>query len=298
MDPKVTVVTLTYKKFGRIYDTLGSVLKQDYPLIELIISDDGSDNFPYGEISAYLEAETGDNISYRILVSERNQGTVRNINKAYREATGKYIVNLSADDVFCGPDVIRRIVGDMESKGCELLATRRRLCSEDGRFLGYLPADKNLRKVARLDTPYLQHKAFITGEFFDMASGSAICIRNDTIKAMGYYDESYILWEDGPLFTRFTKDRLIATDYDLISTEYALGGVSNSGTNPLITADYRRYNATDRCEDIEKYDRLTQMRVRYFKARDAADTLPKLLLLYLKNPLVMLVKIWYKLTAH
>lgn len=298
METEVTVVTLTYKKFGLLYETLGSVLEQDYPAIELIISDDGSENFPKNEIIHYLETNAKSNIRWKILTAEHNQGTVKNLNKAYRQASGKYIINLSAGDMFCTSDAVSRLTAEMEDRGCELLVTRRMLCTEKGEFLGYLPKEKNLRKIAKLTTPSLQHRAFITGEFFDMASGSALCIRTDAIQAMGYYDERYILWEDGPLFTRYTKHSLLATDYDIISVKYTLGGVSNSGSNPLMTADYMLYNATDRCADIENYDRLTQMRVNYFKARDAADTLFKRLLLYLRHPLVMLVKIWYKLTAH
>ncbi|MBR0353406.1 MAG: glycosyltransferase [Oscillospiraceae bacterium] len=288
---------MTYKKFDRIYDTIQSVIDQDYPEMELIISDDGSEAFPGKEIAEYLEKNKKGNLKYQILTSENNQGTVRNINRAYRAASGKYIINLSADDTFCSPTVISRIVFEMESNGYELMATRRELISEKGEFLGYLPKDKNIKRIEKLDTPHLQHRAFITGEFFDMASGSAICIRNDTIKNMGYYDEKYVLWEDGPLFTRFTKQSRIATDYDILSTRYCLGGVSNSGTNPLMEKDIRLYNATDRCEDVDRFDRITQMKVRYIQERESADTGLKRIVLYLKNPLVMVLKICHKIKA-
>ncbi len=297
MNPLVSVVTLTYKKFDLIYETIQSVMDQDYPEIELIISDDGSASFPGREIESYLTKNSKSNLSYQILSSERNQGTVRNINRAYKAASGKYIINLSADDTFCGPDIISRIVSDMECNGYDLMATRRELASEKGEFLGYLPKDRNIKRIEKLNTPYLQHKAFITGEFFDMASGSAICIRNDTIKNMGYYDEKYVLWEDGPLFTRYTKHSCIATDYSIVSTRYCLGGISNSGTNPLMERDIRLYNTTDRCEDVDRFDRITQMKVRYIQKRDSADTGFKRILLYLKNPLVMFLKICHKLIA-
>ena len=224
-------------------------------------------------------------------------GTVRNINRAYKAAAGKYILNLSADDVFTETDTVGKILREMEERGCEVLVTRRIVYSEAGDFLGYLPKDKNIKRIEKLDTPHLQHRAFITGEFFDMASGSAICIRNDTIKNMGYYDEKYVLWEDGPLFTRFTKQSRIATDYDILSTRYCLGGVSNSGTNPLMEKDIRLYNATDRCEDVDRFDRITQMKVRYIQERESADTGLKRIVLYLKNPLVMLLKICHKIIA-
>ena len=47
---------LTYLKFDGVYATLDSLFQQDYPEIELIISDDGSPNY-YDEIEKIKEYE-------------------------------------------------------------------------------------------------------------------------------------------------------------------------------------------------------------------------------------------------
>ena len=44
---KVSVVVLTYKKFDNLQNNINSVLKQDYTNYEVIIHDDGSDNFDF-----------------------------------------------------------------------------------------------------------------------------------------------------------------------------------------------------------------------------------------------------------
>lgn len=38
----ISLIVLTYRFFSGIYNTLDSIFEQDYPSIELIISDDGS----------------------------------------------------------------------------------------------------------------------------------------------------------------------------------------------------------------------------------------------------------------
>lgn len=41
----VSVIVLSYKNIKGIYDTVDSILKQDYDNIEIVISDDGTPNF-------------------------------------------------------------------------------------------------------------------------------------------------------------------------------------------------------------------------------------------------------------
>ena len=296
MIPLISIVTLTYKKFDSIYETIQSVLDQDQPQIEYIISDDGSAGFPREEIEEYIRRNKKENVvSVKILTVEKNTGTVRNINRAYKAAAGKYILNLSADEVFTETDTVGKILREMEEHGCEVLVTRRIVCSEAGDFLGYLPKVKNIGRIKKLDTPLLQHKAFLTDEFYDMASGSVLCVRKDTIEAMGWFDENYVLWEDGPFFSKYTKKALIHTDYDIVSIRYKLGGVSNSGTNPLMDVDYKRYNAVERCEDLSDLDTITRMKIDYICQRDLAETRNERIKLYLKNPAVMFLKVLYKI---
>ena len=40
MRPLISVITLTYKNYDRLFQTIKSVIIQDYPNIEYIISDD------------------------------------------------------------------------------------------------------------------------------------------------------------------------------------------------------------------------------------------------------------------
>ncbi len=75
-----SVIVLCYRKFEFVYEAIDSVLKQKYSNIELIVSDDGSDEFPEEKILNFIKANKKENISRVIINHEKkNLGTVRHI---------------------------------------------------------------------------------------------------------------------------------------------------------------------------------------------------------------------------
>ena len=62
--PLVTVITLSYNNEQYIFEAINSVLKQTYPNIEYIISDDGSVEFPESSIQELLTEGYRGNISW------------------------------------------------------------------------------------------------------------------------------------------------------------------------------------------------------------------------------------------
>ena len=52
--PLFTIILVLYKKFDNVYQALDSVFCQTYQNIELIVTDDGSPNFPIKEINEYI----------------------------------------------------------------------------------------------------------------------------------------------------------------------------------------------------------------------------------------------------
>ncbi|MBQ3865751.1 MAG: glycosyltransferase, partial [Clostridia bacterium] len=49
-DKVISVIIISYREFSFIYETLDSIFKQDYPSIQIVVTDDCSPVFPEKEI--------------------------------------------------------------------------------------------------------------------------------------------------------------------------------------------------------------------------------------------------------
>ncbi len=295
--PLVTIVTPTFEKFDKIYCTIDSVLKQNYCNIEFILSDDASKAFPEAEIFDYINGRKNDNIkNFLILQNENNLGTVRHLNKIYKQASGDIIVNLAGDDMFYNDNVISDIVKFFQLNNSLVIVTSRLVCDEDLNPMFFWPHMKERKVIDRFNTPNKQYKAFVTEKFYDMASGSAIAFKKEIFEEIGYYDENYSLWEDVPFLTRFTLNNRIDFAYDIISIYYRMGGVSNKNSlgNTLMHSDRIYYNHVDRVKHLDTVSRFTRANIKFINARYECTSKFKIFGLYMKHPIVMLSKLIYK----
>jgi glycosyltransferase involved in cell wall biosynthesis len=110
--PKVSVVVPIYNQAPFIRETVDSVLDQDYPSLELILSDDGSTDGTSELLSEYAGREPD---RVRVVASEQNTGIAGAFNRALDAHTGDYIAWLGGDDVMI-PGKLSRQVAILESR--------------------------------------------------------------------------------------------------------------------------------------------------------------------------------------
>lgn len=225
----VSCLILSYKKIPCLYSAIDSALMQDYPRMELLIGDDGTDAFPQTEIEQYICAHKGINLEkFTVCHHPQNIGTVRNINSLLQMAAGDIFMTLSGDDEFYDQTVFSRVVQRITETGTDLLACARMRCSEALEPIEVIPNEKQRIHIRTLDTAEKQFKAFITFDFSEIASGSAMYYTRAHIAQYGLFDEQYRLWEDGPRLTQYVQSgKMIPTAYDIVSIRYRDGGISN-----------------------------------------------------------------------
>lgn len=197
---------------------------------------------------------------------------------------------LSGDDYFYDSNVIEQIVNVFLKKDCNVLVTSRCLVKSDNNFI-ISPTDKEIKKITSMNNHIQQNKAFITSNFYNMASGSALYFKKSFLKEWGYFDESYYLWEDGPFLTKYTLNNKLEYDYSIISIKYNYGGVSNNGINPLMKADILHYNNTDRINSIKLHDFWVKRKVKYIVDRDNARNKYIKIFVYIKYIDISILKI-------
>lgn len=105
--PLFSVVILQYCQRSYWQEAVQSVLEQDYPRIQLVISDDGTPCFPKRLIETYIREHQRQNIEDVVVRSSAvNGGTAVNCNAGLACCRGDYILFLDGDDTLASPSVL------------------------------------------------------------------------------------------------------------------------------------------------------------------------------------------------
>lgn len=102
MQPKFSIITITYNAASVIEPTLQSVLAQTYRNYEYLLIDGGSKDDTVAKAKA-------SGITFAHIVSEPDKGLYDAMNKGIGLATGDYLCFLNAGDSFFAPDTLQTI---------------------------------------------------------------------------------------------------------------------------------------------------------------------------------------------
>jgi glycosyltransferase involved in cell wall biosynthesis len=111
--PKITVVTPSLNQGRFLEDTILSVLGQQYPNLEYIILDGGSNDESVGIISKYQQ-----HLAY--WVSEKDDGQAAAINQGFARASGDILCWLNSDDMYL-PGTLLHVAARLDPAKSELL---------------------------------------------------------------------------------------------------------------------------------------------------------------------------------
>lgn len=104
MKPWVTVICVSYNHENYVEAALRSVVEQTHPNVELIVIDNGSTDRTAGRIARFAQQH----LAVRFLKNEANLGLNRAFNQGLALAGGRYVIDLSADDVLLPTRIARQ----------------------------------------------------------------------------------------------------------------------------------------------------------------------------------------------
>ena len=110
-DLKVSIITVVLNRENVIKSCIESVASQDYPNVEHVIIDGGSQDGTLDLISPFL----GEHVK---LVSEQDDGLYDAINKGINLATGSIVGLLHSDDVFASRHTVSNVVEEFKKSTC------------------------------------------------------------------------------------------------------------------------------------------------------------------------------------
>ena len=107
LQPKFSIITVTYNAAGVIDPTLASVAAQTYKNYEYLLIDGASTDDTVAKAKA-------SGISFSHIVSEPDSGLYDAMNKGIKLASGDYLCFLNAGDSFYAPDTLERVVAALD----------------------------------------------------------------------------------------------------------------------------------------------------------------------------------------
>ena len=193
-NPLVSVIIPAYNAADTIGESIESVLIQNYPKLELIIVDDGSDD----ETAEVVRGYDDERIKY---FRKENGGASSARNLAIEKSTGQYIVPLDSDDKMTLDFIAQHLKAFEENPQADLVYCDDRLIDSKG---------NPIRVITRPE--YSDRKLLIRDLFrcgFPVVPFRT-CIKRDVFDKIGFFNEYLKVAEDYDMMRRFIKQGLVA----------------------------------------------------------------------------------------
>jgi GT2 family glycosyltransferase len=193
--PLVSVVISTWNRVELLQGAIESVVKQDYPNIEVIVVDNASDDGTLEFMQAMLDEQDGVrygieghfpkyvlsnivNVDYTRLPYP-DPSAMKTLNMGFRRANGKYILVLDDDAVMNEVNCLSELVESME-----LRPNLGLICPN------VMSIDGSTQLLEYRDYPdlYLGY-----GRMYAYCGACAL-MRATTFRDLGFYDESFVLY--------------------------------------------------------------------------------------------------------
>ncbi|WP_180953096.1 glycosyltransferase [Eggerthella timonensis] len=245
-DVLVTAIVLHYENGDVIYETLDSILDQDYSRIELIVSDDCSEEFDSECILTYIEKRKRSNIE-RVVVrkNECNLGTVAHLEHVRAGAEGEIELLIAADDCWHDPSVFSSFVERFEELGpeAEFITSQIEMC------------DEHLQEVEKLFLSTSVQEMLKNGDMQSLLeavscncvlAGPGSAFRRSYFEKLGKLSNQYTVVEDWSAHVRWLAMGGRIYYLDRITLKHRHGGISHSASSewPQHYISYR--------DDLEK----------------------------------------------
>jgi GT2 family glycosyltransferase len=213
-----TIVITTRNRCDDVLRAVASSFAQDLADLEVIVVDDHSDDGTAERVCAAFPRT-------RMIVSRERAGYIVARNRAFREARGRYVFSLDDDAYFTAPDIVARVVSQLEAD----------------RAIGAV-AIPFIEPMAHRSRSSLAHSSLSkAGDELRSYVGCAHALRRDVALALGGYREFFVhQGEERDLCLRMRAAgwRVVAGDCGLIvhmvSPKREAGRISHYGIRNQI----------------------------------------------------------------
>lgn len=230
VNPLVSVLVPVFNDSEFLRASIQSLVAQSLEEFEVIVADDRSSDESMVVVSELVRGDP----RFRLISGQVHCGMTRNWNRALREATGKYIAKLDADDAFA-PRTLELLAKEMEQNS-DVRATfcRTVVCDENLQPRSDYRGDQGfvLRGLDPL-SHHLECGHHWYGMCFDdvqLWHSNALLYRKDYLIGLGGWDEKWSCAADTDLILRTLEKNDIVAHIPYAGVKYRIreGSVSNA----------------------------------------------------------------------
>ena len=254
--PLFTAIIVHYNNGDYIYETIRSVLEQDYPNIELIISDDCSPNgFNADGVINFINDHRRENLK-RVVLNEnsKNMGTVRHLEIVREKAQGEFELAIAADDIWHDDHVFSAFAERFQELGedAEWIISQVEMCDETLKNTSDLFVKPEIIRMVEAG----KYQDLLDQEAHScLLPGLGAAFRRSFFEKINHLSDDYYLIEDYTTHLRALRMGIPVYYLDIISAKHRHGGIShgNSRNGKILYSRYVRDFLTIFEKEVEPY---------------------------------------------
>jgi glycosyltransferase involved in cell wall biosynthesis len=243
MNSVVSIVIVTYNSSRFVIETLESVLKQTWKRLELIITDDCSQDNTVEVCKNWLNANKNAFVFTSIITSEKNTGVPANANRGLKASKGDWLIFLAGDDTLkfdCIENNMSWIASHPEVKVLFSQVEVYKNNIEPQDLITTIPKDPYNPKgiMAPGRSAASQYKMLLRSDKIHYTPSAFL--NRQTLMDVGGFDERFKLLEDHPLWLNLTKKGYKLNYLDKVTVNYRrhVDAIHNTGMSYLINPTY------------------------------------------------------------
>ena len=195
--PLVSVCIPTYRDARFLSQSLGSIVNQTYPNLEILVGDDASPDNTAEVVGAFQD------LRIRYLRNQVNLGQFENVNHLMSQCRGKYIAVYHSDDYY-DPEIVRKEAAFLEAHpevGAVFALDQR--VDDSGRIIGRMKLMPEIRTntalaFSEIFPVLLRHRNRI------FRTPTFMC-RAEVLRAAGGFSSSYEIAGDLEMWLRIAR---------------------------------------------------------------------------------------------
>ena len=226
----VSIIVLTYNSEKTIIETLESIKKQTYPLIELIISDDCSTDKTLTIAKEWIRKNKKEIKFIKIIERDINLGISKNINNACKIAQGKWIKPIAGDDILKKICIEKNVDFFKKNKNIEFIFSKAQIFNDAKEFGEIIPTKEVFEYFKKLDS---------SEQFEDLCHSNKLVAPTgfylkESLREIGYFEEMIKNCEDYPTWIKLTFMNKKVNLMNEVTVLYRVNSQSMSGDRKKI----------------------------------------------------------------